>query len=436
MALEQLKFIRGNDEVGNNKKKSKKQEAAEERSNLRILDPNDENERLNTKTGKSLNIKAIVIESLFACLFSVLFTGVAAMISGVIQIPAKIDNLEKNLTNKIDGLEIRMESRMEGLETRMDDLNNRMNSLESRVNTVEGAFVQAGIYSNIFNLQPTPEGMSNLSIKYEVVNNAYLLSAPSWQKVDVIAKDAETGELYNAEDLQNEKLFLPYTDNSGQEIIFYGQFNENNQWDGNCLINIYKENCLILIMEADYDNGELLTYKQIIPFETQNETPVWSISNRKHFEKSNSGESYIYVRDCEYTKNFEITEAGLKDIIGVEEFRQSIKGNLEGYYYGNTFNGNYNDNTGNAYLIKFAENGTVRTLYKGNFKDGKFDDSTGNAWYITKDKDTQYMYYQGVFTDGNIKKPANDSFRIGLTLDDIYDIIDGETFAFELKWDF
>lgn len=86
------------------------------------------------------------------------------------------------------------------------------------------------------------------------------------------------------------------------------------------------------------------------------------------------------------------------DILNVDEFSAQITSTLEGYYCGEISDGQYNDDSGDAYFVKFFEDGTVRTLYVGNFKDGQFNDQTGNAWMIGKlEIGASYSFYQGPF---------------------------------------
>ena len=56
-------------------------------------------------------------------------------------------------------------------------------------------------------------------------------------------KDSEVK--YTAEDVAQKKLLLPYKDN-GRECFFYGQLDEKGNWDGDCIINIYRDKKLEL----------------------------------------------------------------------------------------------------------------------------------------------------------------------------------------------
>lgn len=274
---------------------------------------------------------------------------------------------------------------------------------------------------------------AKIEIVQESPEYACLLTRPMWQSNDIIAEDVETGEKYTAEQLVNERILLPYMINN-QENYFYGQFNENNQWDGNCIINTYSNDKLVLIMEAEYDNGVLVSYKQVMQGMSK-AGKVWSIADRVHHETYNSGETWNYMYE-ECLKEFGFEDVSEEDILSVDDFELDIKRTslLEGYYYGNTSEGFYNDKTDTAYIIKFSDDGYIRTLYKGRFKNGNFDDNTGNAWEIVFDSSNsinRYFYYEGKFENGTRENNKELDY---ISQEEIDKIISGITFNCELKW--
>ena len=104
---------------------------------------------------------------------------------------------------------------------------------------------------------------------------------------------------------------------------------------------------------------------------------------------------------------------------------------LLSYYNGNTSNSEYNDNTGKAYLAKYHEDGTIKTLYVGNFVNGNFNDDTGNAWDIAySDEYNAYFYNTGIFQDGE----AINKSSIPKSIKDIKQITSNYTFECDLKW--
>ena len=56
-----------------------------------------------------------------------------------------------------------------------------------------------------------------------------------------------------------------------------------------------------------------------------------------------------------------------------------LRGDLEGHYYGIASGGNYNDDTGKAYLVTHKKDKRVQTLHQGRFRGGNtYDKGTDN----------------------------------------------------------
>ena len=254
-----------------------------------------------------------------------------------------------------------------------------------------------------------------------------------WKEDEIVAVDTITNKEYSAKDLENKRCVISYEEN-GQNVYFYGMYNEDMHWDGECLINVYSGGNLVMITQAVYDDGKLLSYGQVFSYSTTGGSCVWTIATRTVGENDNSGESWNYIKGGEVKEEFTADTIEESDMMFVEDFKKEYAGKLEAYYCGNTKDGSYNDESGNAYLIKFFEDGTVRTLYVGSFKDGFFEDKTGNAWYITKDTDTDYMYYKGNFSKNHADHDKKSIFQNNLTTDDIRNFISGYKFNQELKW--
>ena len=267
------------------------------------------------------------------------------------------------------------------------------------------------------------------------MSNLQYRSKPAAQIEDPVAYDKETAEEYTVERLAEEKLLLNYADGK-QEVFFYGQFDQDGHWTGNCIVNVYENEVLTLITDAEYDHGTLLRFKQVFPYITFTDNPVWVISDRTMETGFSNGETVYYVREADYTQNFSSSNVKAKDIISADMFQENIVKTMEGYYYGNISDGYFNDDTGRAYLVKFFEDGTVKTLYMGKIKNGVFDDKTGNAWMIGKNDIDQkeYAYYKGPFNKGNasLKK---EYWKDNVSLDWINEFLKDYTFACELKWE-
>lgn len=329
-------------------------------------------------------------------------------------------------SRNVDYLELT--NRIESMESTISDISNRLEVVEKNKNG-DTIINNTNYYTS--KLQPTEKG--KIEIIQESQEYACILPRPTWQSNDVIAEDVETGEKYTAEQLVNERILLPYMIN-GQENYFYGQFNENNQWDGNCIINTYSNDKLVLIMEAEYDNGVLVSYKQVMQGMSK-DGKVWCIADRVSHKDYNSGETWNY-KYVECLKQFHFEDVSEEDILNVDDFELDIKKTslLLGYYYGNTSEGEYNDKTDTSYIIKFSDDGYIRTFYKGRFLKGDFNDNTGNAWEIVFDESNninRYFYYEGKFEKG---ERAEDKELDYVSQEEIDKIISGMTFDCELNW--
>ena len=241
---------------------------------------------------------------------------------------------------------------------------------------------------------------------------------------DTIAIDLDNNKEVLLNELYEEKILVPYIEN-GKEIIFYGQYNEKNQWQGTCVFNIYENNVLISLMNAEYEDGVLKSYKKVEQDETRDGIKIWSISERKVETDYNIGETWNYFQVKQYIKEFDIDSVKIEDLIYVENFENNLKtfSVLEGYYNGRTSNGYYNDDTGKAYMIKYSEKGIIRTLYVGMFKNGLPHDQTGKAWQIVLDPSyniNQYFYYMGSFENGErVGKVSGKDYITSEELDEI-----------------
>lgn len=240
-------------------------------------------------------------------------------------------------------------------------------------------------------------------------------------------------EEYTVSQLANRPLLLPYT-SGAQEVFFYGQLDGDGNWDGHCIVNIYENNQLSLITDAQYDNGNLLNCKQLFPTTTTGGQSVWAISEREVEHGYSSGETQYYLRTQNYEKEFAFDDVRSTDIFSVDSFYSTIDSSLVGYYWGNISDKQFNDDTGNAYMVKYFADGTVRTLYKGKFKNGQFHDDTGTAWMLGKNEmGSDYAYYKGIFINGDATKNPN-CWIEPLTLEEIGELVDETAFNCKLVW--
>lgn len=279
------------------------------------------------------------------------------------------------------------------------------------------------------NLEYTDSFISELAIKSESIENKYYANEPPCKSQDIIAIDRTNGNKYTKKQLIQEKLLIPYTSN-GQEILFYGQYDDNYNWDKDCTINVYENNKLILISETEYSNGTPLSSNLMYPYKTKDNKNVWCITNREYDkDKNNIDETWYYFNNNEYEKNFDLKNAKIDDLLYVSQLENEIKDTspLEGYYRDKVDN-----NDKKSYMVKNNENGFIRTLYIGKFKNGDFYDQTGSAIEIVFDESVKkYFCYVGTFIKGDRDSDNNLEYK---TQDEINEIIKPYEFNCELNW--
>lgn len=377
------------------------------------------------------------------------------MIGGTISIITAIALPASNfggMRESIKSLEKSIVDSKEAENTRIDDMiaanNARFDSLEKEVESIDAK------YENLFGDFQKAKGILALPLKASGVlaNNVKRMSFEKNDEVyfgdldlrdGVIAVGLDSTE-YTTEELQNQSVIMAYTEN-GQEVFFVGQFNENNRWDGECLINAYKEGTLTIATKAIYEDGRRIDYEQVYPDEGQ-----WIYAVRKENGTQNDGDTWKYAWNGQVKQEASIGNPSSADIYEPAEIRNDISEIPVSHYHGSTSGGLYNDDTGEAYNISYFGDGTtnVRTLYKGKFKDGYYDDSGNGAisWYITRERPnekgeggTYYMYYTGRFQDGHPiderKRTSTDIFKPDITREFADDIISGEEFENEIVWD-
>lgn len=252
---------------------------------------------------------------------------------------------------------------------------------------------------------------TNIRIKKDIIQllSFNALSAtienPLWNNEEIVAEDINGNNEYTAKEIIGKRVLIPYTDDKYQ-MIFYGQYNEKYHWDGNCVINTYEDGKLYLITNNKYKDGELIKYDQIIQDTHENDNTHevekrWVIANRIKNDDYNSGISKTYSRIDDYTMEFDFKDANVNNVLTFKKFRKKIENSDKiyqtGYYCGNTANGSYNDDSGDAFLITFDENHKIKMVYQGEFVDGYPE--SNDAWEIVRDN-IGYFYYKGPFEYG------------------------------------
>ena len=252
----------------------------------------------------------------------------------------------------------------------------------------------------------------------------------SFSSQTVISTDMDGFNII-AKDYVNETILLTYEED-GKDVYFLGQYNEYYHWSGYCITNTYNsDGSLFAICESNFNNGIRENYTSFYQ-----DTGYWKYSKRNIVYTDNNpindGVTKNYKYNYNLDKNFTNTNIRVYDILTVKDFFDKIENPiLLSYYNGNTSNSEYNDNTGKAYLAKYHEDGTIKTLYVGNFVNGNFNDDTGNAWDIAySDEYNAYFYNTGIFQDGE----AINKSSIPKSIKDIKQITSNYTFECDLKW--
>lgn len=329
----------------------------------------------------------------------------------------KFDTVNENLADCVT---------KEGFEEEIDKINETLNGdgsddkpgLVTKVNTIEKLleispiFATSDIISSVDGVSKEPNNISEVGSSIEADT--------------CIGTDAE-GNVYLAEDLINETILLIYTEED-KEVYFLGQYNEDYKWNGYCVTNAYYTNgALYGICESNFDNGKRLDYKSFVLTE-KNE---WIYSDKVCNGEINSGVNILYSLYYDKIKSFTGANARITDMLYTDEFIETTNPVMMKYYSGNTIDGQYSDDSGKAYEIKYDEDGTVTLLYVGQFKDGTFNDMTGNAWEIVyAEKYGYYVCNTGNFKDGHTDNPSGTA----INMDEITQIISDYDFSSELKW--
>lgn len=284
----------------------------------------------------------------------------------------------------------------------------------SQINPIEDIIISAS--------NELSSSLSSFSAKTNMVPNV-----TSSLTSDICVGTDSSGKEYFADELVNETILITYEEKD-KDVFFLGQYNEDYHWDGYCITNAYwRDGSLYGICESNFEDGKRLDYKTVVSVE-ENE---WDFYSRKSIGNVNSGTSIKYSFQYNTIKNFTNTNVRASDILYTDNFIETQDAVMLQYYYGNTADGKYNDNTGNAYLVKFYEDGTVKTLYVGNFLNGTFNDDTNNAWNIVYAEELgYYIYHSGIFKNGS----AVDNSIEPITQQQIDEIISAYNFGCTLKW--
>lgn len=370
-----------------------------------------------------------------------LFTGIYKNIKSIPNLASKDDIVNMVTTSDIEDMATKdditnmatqkdiemLTAKIDGVDENYDILNEKYDELNRSIGVLQG---RLGIV-----IEPNEDLINRMAQAFNSYDSA---SAESDHYVwvdtkQVVGKDITTGATYTAEDLENETVIFSYIDEKNNEVFFKGTYNENNQWDGNCIINKYLDGNLNFIMNADYESGELVSYHQVFSYVNASDTEVWAISSRTVEEDGNAGQTWTYFKEKEWKKDFEKNYLKAENIINEEYFYNIMIRDLkiEGYYNGYTSDGFFNDENENAYMIKYTEDGYVRMFYSGSFADGQPYDTKGNALIISIGRDgKKYYYYSGKIDDTS---PTTEDWK-EISIDEIKKKIHDLNYEGPLNW--
>ena len=395
-----------------------------------------ENNEQTTELAKQLiNLIKLLKRYIFPIFCSVLGAAIVAITTWI------------NLKNDISDLKISVDN----LNTEIVSIKEDNDMFDSYLYEDGGVKDQLGDINKFLNIA-TINISDEFTVFVEEYQNEYKSSnkpTNTFNSETLIGKD-EIGRSCIAKDYINKTILLTYKDkaNNGEnvDVYFLGQYNENYHWNGFCVTNVYYSDGnlngkLHEICESNFDDGKRLDFKSIHyninekDWLFSDRTITTEMDEKTNTEKQiNIGVNKHYLFDYNKEKNFTESNVRASDILYVDNFLKSVNPIMTKYYSGNTSDGYFNDDTGNAYRVTYYEDGTVESIYVGKFVDGYPNDDTGNAWKISYSENTKgYEYYKGNFDDDNDEYKSNDT-PTPISIDEINKIVSEYNFACELKW--
>ncbi len=429
-----ITYKRKSKKMSRNKKTIDKIEKEVSQNTLANITPNEEllnritnienqiNDINIQEKGKNKVIKKVVSIVGLIVGYIVVPLCVTAVLEIIVPIAKHTENIEE-IRSDILKIDERIEQMNDTIDKSIEQMDNELKELIKVV------------YLNIS--EKNDHDMYAISIKFNndnipkttLANNDNMLSAPNWTDSDMkIASLLQNNNIeYTVKELQNRPFVTMYYEN-GSEVYFSGKYNENNHWDGECILNVYRDNELMIVFEGTYDDGELKKFKRI----ACDDSAKWTVANRVVFAEYTDGETWDYTKTKSFSQGINSDDFEEKQILKVDQILNSIDEKVESYYKGRISQNRYNDQTGNAVRVKYKENGDVRFLYVGGMKNGYPYDNTGNAWSISwGNADDGYYYYKGNVVDGNnVEIPQNWS---PMTQEEIKEKIESENFDCSLQ---
>lgn len=391
----------------------------------------------NNKFIKKISKHPIVSGIAVAFIIAICSSFIGVVISSI-TMEVRIKNIEEDMKNNFDSLQARVDKVGGDLSAFNNDTSDSINGIKEDIGVLKG---KVSIIENLYISESTQiksSGELSESIISNYQNDMSVQKAQNEKVVSgfqqYVAIDANTDDEYTLPDLEDKTIIMAYDEN-GEEIFFKGQYDENGYWNGNCIINRYKDDKLTMIMDAIYVSGKLISYEQVFSYTTSFGNDVWAISKRTVLDEDvRSGETWTYFKNEDYEKYFNEKNLSDIDIINTSAFKKMIDLKVEGYYNGYTSEGKYNDSREDAYLVKYKEGGDVRYLYVGRMKDGVPNDGSGNAWSISWGyANDGYHYYKGKFSDGKRSGTPDKDWTKPMSQEKIDSIVNPDNFNCSLQ---
>ena len=174
--------------------------------------------------------QGIVIGSISALISSVVLAVLTVLFSNAAKLPVRMDNIEKNvddLNSRIDTVESNFNQKID--ETK-SDISGDIEDVGDDITRLENLILP------FLHLKPSAEVQQQITYAYGEVNRVEQSGGLILTSASVVAYN-DHGAEFTANQLSDIKLLLPYHEGK-QNVFFYGQFDEENRWDGDCLVTI------------------------------------------------------------------------------------------------------------------------------------------------------------------------------------------------------
>ena len=376
----------------------------------------DNNKAEDIKNGK----KRISHDTVIACFVTAVVAFASSYYTTSMKIGADISAMQEKNSN--------IQSSVDKIEAKIDNLVISDTKNSTNVEAMQKEIDHLYNYVSI-NVICLDQGWLGKTLIYQSNAPQKVYSLGAYSQNDKVGVIKGSGEEIFAEELRGKKNILYYEEDD-YTVVFYGAYNEDYHWDGNCLINTYKNGILIYISYAIYDDGKLLSSIDVYSGENKSDCPIWNIYYKQNYTGYNCGDIYSYEYH-EVENELDLEKLSVSDLVYPEQFRESNGEEVLSVYHGQTKDGNWNDTTGTSYYVKYDSNGCVTLLYVGDFADGQFNDS--EALEIVFDStQNKYFYYKGAFIKGNRKKEDNHY----ISKEEIDNMISDVFISQDLKWNY